>query len=42
MAVLCVAAEHGRLIKKKELENVAIVSALQLEAARDTPALSRL
>jgi len=40
MAIHCAAAEDGGLIKKK-IGNVAIANALQLEAARATPALSR-
>jgi len=41
MAIHSAAAECGVLMKKKRLENVAIANALQLEAARATPALRR-
>jgi len=34
MGVLCATAEKNVLTKNKELENVAIANALQLEAAR--------
>jgi len=42
MAIHCAAAGHGGLMKKKkkQLENVAIANALQLEATRATPAVS--
>jgi len=41
MAIHCAAAEWVRLINENVLENVAIANALQLEAARATPALCR-
>ena len=34
MGVLCATAENSGMLKKKEIENVAIANALQLEAAR--------
>jgi len=40
MAIHCVAAEHGGLIKRNKLETAVIANALQFVAARGTPALS--